>query len=203
MITTLVNKVLLLLQRNLLRLHRRKIKIQSNERVLVVKMVSCLPFPASLVQGKLTKICLRHRLAPAKKAKIATTTTPTVKKPPPAPTTYAPVNAVKAGSISFKKKPESTMTPMQAALAAVKEKKKLEAAAGGAAKKDAVEDASLKKKGKVKKSVRWKPDEELEAIRWIEKAIYDGDAMNALNLGEGEVSLSLCCLRQFERKMRN
>lgn len=95
------------------------------------------------------------------------------------------------------------MTPMQAALAAVKEKKKLEAAAGGAAKKDAVEDASLKKKGKVKKSVRWKPDEELEAIRWIEKAIYDGDAMNALNLGEGEVSLSLCCLRQFERKMRN
>jgi len=83
------------------------------------------------------------------------------------------------------------MTAMQAALAAVKEKQKLQAAAaaGAASKKDVVEDTSLKKKGKVKKSVRWKPDEELEAIRWIEKAIYDGDAMNALNLGEGEVSV--------------
>ena len=114
------------------------------------------------------------------------------------------MNTIKAGSISFKKKPESTMTAMQAALAAVKEKQKLQAAAaaGAAAKKDVVEDTSLKKKGKVKKSVRWKPDEELEAIRWIEKAIYDGDAINALNLGEGEVHI-FSLYDRFQREKRN
>lgn len=58
MITMLLNKVLLLLlpQRNLLRLLPRRTRIQSSERALVVKMVSYLVARSRRRNSKLTKI---------------------------------------------------------------------------------------------------------------------------------------------------
>ncbi|GAA5861911.1 hypothetical protein JCM8547_008593 [Rhodosporidiobolus lusitaniae] len=63
-----------------------------------------------------------------------------------------------------------------AVLAAAAEAKKA-AAAGDEEMKP--REVKLGKNGKPKKSVRWKPDEELEAIREIEKAIYEDDENSA------------------------
>ncbi|GAA5839546.1 hypothetical protein JCM3766R1_003575 [Sporobolomyces carnicolor] len=140
--------------------------------------------------------------------------TTTAKK---APTTFPPVSTNKVtANLSFKKKadpvtPPTTMNAMRAALAKVKKTDGSSAASSGASKpttggtdvtptatSTATTGAStathggtelLGKNGKPKKSVRWKPDEELEAIKYIKKAIYDDDETGGdfgLRLGEGE-----------------
>ncbi|GAA6008852.1 hypothetical protein JCM11491_003807 [Sporobolomyces phaffii] len=141
--------------------------------------------------------------APTKKAKTAATTGSTTKKAT-TPTGYAPVAATKLGAnLSFKKKPESTMTAMRAALATVNKKDATNGATSSSSTPAAStttgsrvaaagtgEDAKKPSgKDKKKKSVRWKPDEHLEAIKWIEKAIYDDDeaqGKTGLGFGEGE-----------------
>ncbi|GAA5883226.1 hypothetical protein JCM16303_007315 [Sporobolomyces ruberrimus] len=129
-----------------------------------------------------------------KKPKITTTTTTTTKK---VPSSYAPVAPTKLDAkLSFKKKPESNISAMRAALKTVNSKK-LDAAApivtGVKAstpvaedKKNVVGGVILGKNGKPKKQVRW--NEVLEAVRIIEKAIYDDEdeGKTGLGLGEGE-----------------
>ncbi|GAA5906814.1 hypothetical protein JCM6882_006837 [Rhodosporidiobolus microsporus] len=105
------------------------------------------------------------------------------KKAPDAPTVAAsPFAAAMSG---LKKKdvpppppPPPPMTASQTAINA--ENAKRAAVANAAAQKEEQvaqerKEASVGKNGKKKKSVRWKPDEELVAVREIEKAIYEDD----------------------------
>lgn len=142
-------------------------------------------------------VSIEAKIASNKKPKITTTTTTTTKK---VPSSYAPVAPTKLDAkLSFKKKPESNISAMRAALKTVNSKK-LDAAApivtGVKAstpvaedKKNVVGGVILGKNGKPKKQVRW--NEVLEAVRIIEKAIYDDEdeGKTGLGLGEGEVSL--------------
>ncbi|GAA5893391.1 uncharacterized protein JCM6883_007651 [Sporobolomyces salmoneus] len=135
---------------------------------------------------------------PSKKSKITTTTstTMTTKKPP---TSFPPVATTKlTANLNFKKKPEatnppSTMNAMRAALAQVKKPDPppppppAPAPSTGTAGTTTTRD-EVNKNGKRKKSVRWAPDDMLEAIKYIEKAIYGDEAegQTGLGLGEGE-----------------
>ncbi|GAA5979985.1 hypothetical protein JCM5350_005986 [Sporobolomyces pararoseus] len=129
--------------------------------------------------------------APAKKAKITTsTTTTTTKKATPAPSSYAPLETAKiSASMSFKKKPtEAPTSTLNAMRAALNNMKKPEATTASTTKAATPTAEELGKNGKPKKRVKWN-DDNLEQIKWIEKAIYGEDeaqGKTGLNLGEGE-----------------
>ncbi|GAA5888332.1 hypothetical protein JCM5296_003290 [Sporobolomyces johnsonii] len=138
--------------------------------------------------------------APAKKAKIAPSA---VKKPAsattPAAPAYASTNHVKAALPSFKKAKGAAPAPAPAHTSA------LRAALAGLGKKDVggatipggLTNKSTKinasapgaKGRKEKKSVRWREDDELVQIKYIERAVYEDEqngAAASARIGEGE-----------------
>ncbi|GAA5918571.1 hypothetical protein JCM1841_003308 [Sporobolomyces salmonicolor] len=155
--------------------------------------------------------------APAKKAKVSTST---VKKPAsvttPAAPAYASTNHVKAALPSFKK--AKSTAPAPAAPAA--HTSALRAALAGLGKKDVggatipggltnkstkINDGAPGAKGrKEKKSVRWREDDELEQVKYIERAVYEdeqnGEAASA-RIGEGEDAMENFRIMELQEGM--
>lgn len=102
--------------------------------------------------------------------------------------------------MSFKKKPtEAPTSTLNAMRAALNNMKKPEATTASTTKAATPTAEELGKNGKPKKRVKWN-DDNLEQIKWIEKAIYGEDeaqGKTGLNLGEGEVSRSSLSLEIF------
>ncbi|KAK4693797.1 hypothetical protein P7C70_g8863, partial [Phenoliferia sp. Uapishka_3] len=125
---------------------------------------------------------------PIKKAKVASTAKPSaptstsITKPKPA-APIVPLFTAKTPLPSFKKekKPEPPPAPFDPFASALKlmgtkdPKDKDKAKADGGTAGVLLSTSMKGKEKRVKKSVRWETDENLEKIRFIEKAIYDGD----------------------------